>query len=139
MDPDNRSQTVSVNPNDAQTLTFDNPRLLALTIHKRDSVSSEPLEGAEFAVMEVGGQEIGTFVTGADGSAEVGGLLPGMSVSVKETKAPAGYVKSAAAQSVKMQSGRENSVTFENAPPAKRLNSETHSGDKQTSGWRSLS
>ncbi|MBP5718403.1 MAG: hypothetical protein J6X53_05430, partial [Abditibacteriota bacterium] len=91
-------------------------RLLALTIHKRDSVSGEPLEGAEFAVKEVGGQEIGTFVTGADGTAEIAGLLPGMSVSVKETKAPAGYVQSTAAQSVKMQSGRENSVTFENVP-----------------------
>ncbi|MBP5718901.1 MAG: hypothetical protein J6X53_07985, partial [Abditibacteriota bacterium] len=116
MDPENRSQTVTITARDAQTLTFGNPKLLTLTVHKRDSVTGAPLSGAEFAVKDSGGETIGSFTTGEDGTVAVPGLTPGATVVVSETKAPTGYVLNDRPQTYRMQTGRDNSVTFENTP-----------------------
>ena len=109
-------ETVAVTADDVQTVSFYDEPFASLTILKRDSVSLAPLSGAEFSVKDSGGETIGTFITGTDGTATVSGLKPNAALVVTETHAPAGYVLSAQPQTVRVRAGSPNTVTFEDAP-----------------------
>ena len=81
-----------------------------------DANSREPLSGAEFNVKDSGGEVIGSYTTGRDGTATVSGLTPNSTVVVTETRAPAGYALAEKPQTIRVGSGKPNSLTFENPP-----------------------
>ena len=57
------SQTVKIEKNDTQTLTFYDTPLGGLTIVKVDSESGKRLEGAKIEVAKLNGEIVGTYVT----------------------------------------------------------------------------
>ena len=84
-----------------------------LVIEKVDkNVPKLMLEGARFQVLrESDGIVIGEYVTGKDGTANVGGLVPGR-YTVKELVAPNGYLIDEAPKTVEVKGGTNAHVTF---------------------------
>ncbi|MBP5718929.1 MAG: hypothetical protein J6X53_08160, partial [Abditibacteriota bacterium] len=95
IDPANRSQTVEVRPEDAQTLTFGNPRLQTLTVTKYQAGTTTPVSGAAFLVTDGYGAGLGPsrgeYVTDRNGQFVITDLEPGTNVTVRETAAPEEY------------------------------------------------
>ena len=121
---DNASQTVKVNANDHQTLTFYDTALTTLIIHKYiDGTNSEPLQGVRFKVVDGAGAAVGTddgvYYTDANGEIVLTGLEPGMTVKAWETKTVAGFVLDGTPQDIQIKAGEAQSLTFWN----KRLGS----------------
>ena len=111
-------QTVVVNVGDTQTLRFYDDPLCSLTILKRDAVTKQPLQGAEFTVKDSEGKTIGSYTTGSDGTATVTGLAPNFTIVVSESKAPSGYVLDSTPQHIVVRPGIVNSLTFDDQPTA---------------------
>ena len=110
IDQSTQTQTVTVNPEDTQTLVFLNEPLCSLTLTKLDSVTGKPVPGTEFTVKDGSGNILARCTTGKDGTATVTGLVPGSTVVVVETKVPSGYVLNATPQTITVRNG-SNSVT----------------------------
>ena len=105
IDTSTQTQTVTVNPDDTQTLTFLNEPLCSLTITKLDSVTGKPVPNTQFAIKDGNGNVLAACTTGADGTATVTGLVPGNTVVVVETKVPSGYVLNTTPQTVIVRNG----------------------------------
>ena len=105
IDTSTQTQTVTVNPDDTQTLTFLNEPLCSLTITKLDSVTGKPVPNTQFAIKDGNGNVLAACTTGADGTATVTGLVPGSTVVVVETKVPSGYVLNTTPQTVIVRNG----------------------------------
>ena len=110
IDQSTQTQTVTVNPEDTQTLVFLNEPLCSLTLTKLDSVTGKPVPGTEFTVKDGNGTVLGRYTTGKDGTVTVSGLIPGSTVVVTETKVPSGYVLNTTPQTIIVRNG-SNSVT----------------------------
>ena len=110
IDQSTQTQTVTVNPEDTQTLVFLNEPLCSLTLTKLDSVTGKPVPGTVFAVKDGNGNLLGSYTTGKDGTVVVTGLIPGSTVVVTETKVPSGYVLNTTPQTIIVRNG-SNSVT----------------------------
>lgn len=110
IDQSTQTQTVTVNPEDTQTLVFLNEPLCSLTLTKLDSVTGKPVPGTEFTVKDGSGNILARCTTGKDGTATVTGLVPGSTVVVVETKVPSGYVLNTTPQTITVRNG-SNSVT----------------------------
>ena len=115
-------QTVVVHAGDTQTLRFYDDPLCTLTIMKRDAVTKQPLQGAEFLVKDSSGRVIGPnnglYVTGADGTVTVSGLTPNSTIVVSEVRAPSGYVLDQTPKNIVVRSGVANSLIFDDQPGA---------------------
>ena len=97
VEPGRESQTVTVNPQETQTLTFYNIPANTLTIQKYiDGSNNEPLAGVEFLVTDSTGAVVGPnngyYTTDKDGRVSISGLTPGTTITVKETSTLDGYV-----------------------------------------------
>ena len=110
IDQSTQTQTVTVNPDDTQTLTFLNEPLCSLTLTKLDSVSGKPVPGTEFAVKDGNGTVLGRYTTGKDGTVTVSGLVPGSTIVVSESKVPSGYVLDTTPKTIIVKNGT-NSLT----------------------------
>ncbi len=110
IDPKTQTQTVVVGPNDTQTLVAYNEPLCSLTITKLDSQTHKPVPNTEFSVTDGNGNLIGRYVTGADGTVTVTGLIPGTTVVVRESKVPRGYVLDTTPKTITVRNG-SNSVS----------------------------
>ena len=103
----------------AVTVEFANQPDSGLTITKLDSVTKEPLAGATFEIRDSAGGVVGNsnglYVTDESGTIHLPGL-PTDTYTIKETKAPEGYVLDATPQTVKLIHGETHSLTFYNAP-----------------------
>lgn len=102
---DTQSQTVQIKEGRTVSLTFKNQPKGELIIQKRDSVSGQPISGAEFRLTTAAGCEVGLdgvigdstltqngiFTTDANGEIHITNLAPGAYV-ITEIKAPTGYV-----------------------------------------------
>ncbi len=120
---DPKTQTVTVNAEDTQTLVFRNEPLVSLTITKLDSVTGKPVSGAEFTVRDSYGNLLGKYVTGKDGTVTVTGLIPGTTLIVHESGVPKGYVLDPTPKVITVRSGSNsvstgagNDLVFENDP-----------------------
>lgn len=121
---DNASQTVKLNANDHQTLTFYDTALTTLVIHKYiDGTANEPLQGVRFKVVDGEGAAVGpddgVYYTDANGEIVLTGLEPGTTVKAWETKTVAGFVLDGTPQDIKIKAGEAQTLTFWN----KRLGS----------------
>jgi len=110
-------QTVVVNANDTQTITFTNTPKGCLLVKKIDSVTHEPLSGVRFEVKGCNGCDYpaGTYTTDANGTFKLE-HIPSGCYSITETQAKDGYRLDDTAKIIKVEAGTCKEVTFENEP-----------------------
>ena len=110
IDPATQTQTVVVNPNDTQTLTFYNTPSTTLVIEKYIEGTTTPLEGVTFLVTDssgaVVGQSNGEYITDENGRIVIEGLEPGTTITARETKTLEGYVLDGAPKSILIKEGQ---------------------------------
>ena len=114
------SQTVKIEKNDTQTLTFYDTPLGGLTIVKVDSESGKRLEGAKIEVAELNGEIVGTYVTDKLGVIQLPDLDDGW-YQLTEIKAPKGYLLDSTPQKVEVKKGETKTFEFENTASASML------------------
>jgi uncharacterized surface anchored protein len=127
---DTQSQTIQIREGRTVSLTFKNQPRGGMIIQKRDSITGQPLPGAEFRVTTAAGCEVGLdgvigtstltqnglFVTDSNGEIRISNLAPGAYV-LTETKAPAGYVMDAPSTNVVIgANGDTQTVVVTNTP-----------------------
>jgi len=127
---DTQSQTIQIQEGKTVSLTFKNQPKGAIIIQKRDSVTGQPLPGAEFRVTTAAGCEVGLdgvigtstltqngiFTTDAQGEIRITNLAPGAYV-LTEIKAPAGYVMDSPSTNVVIgTNGDTQTVIVTNTP-----------------------
>ncbi|WP_300756218.1 SpaA isopeptide-forming pilin-related protein, partial [uncultured Oscillibacter sp.] len=119
IEPGRESQTITVNPQETQTLTFYNIPANTLTIQKYiDGTDNEPIADVEFLVTDSTGAVVGSnngyYTTDKDGRISIPGLTPGTTITVKETKTADGYILDGQPQSILIKEGEAQSLTFRN-------------------------
>ena len=120
IDEATRTQTVVVNPNDTQTLTFYNKPTTTLIIQKYISgTKNEPLAGVQFLVTDSSGTVVGPnngyYTSDSAGQIVIEGLTDGITVTTKEVKTADGFVLDGTPQSIKIdQSQSPQRLTFWN-------------------------
>lgn len=114
------SQTVKIEKNDTQTLTFYDTPLGGLTIVKVDSESGKRLEGAKIEVANMNGEIVGTYVTDKLGVIQLPDLDDGW-YQLTEIKAPKGYLLDSTPQKVEVKKGETKTFEFENTASASML------------------
>lgn len=114
------SQTVKIEKNDTQALTFYDTPLGGLTIVKVDSESGKRLEGAKIEVAKMNGEIVGTYVTDKLGVIQLPDLDDGW-YQLTEIKAPKGYLLDSTPQKVEVKKGETKTFEFENTASASML------------------
>ena len=115
---DDTPQTVQVNANDTQTLTFYNAPAQTLTIQKYIDGTATPIRGVTFLITDSTGAALGNstgeFTTDRNGRIVLYGLTPGVTVTAKEIRAAEGYVLDSMPQSITIKEGEAQVLTFYN-------------------------
>ena len=138
IDEATRTQTVVVNPNDTQTLTFYNKPTTTLILQKYISgTKNEPLAGVQFLVTDSSGAVVGSnngyYTTDAAGQIVIEGLTDGMTVTAKEVKSVDGFVLDGTPQSIKInQSQSPQRMTFWNERQGALIINKLSSLDRKT-------
>lgn len=111
---------------DVITVEFENYKDGGLIIRKLDSQTKQPLAGAEFKVTTSSGEFFpnqggavssnGIYVTDQSGQIHITGVAAGTTLVVTETKAPDGYVLETLSQTVQINAGDTQTLTFYNKP-----------------------
>ena len=118
IDPATQTQTVKVDPQDTQILTFYNAPKQTLTIQKYVDGTTDPIQGVTFLVTDSSGQVVGPnngeYITDRNGRIVLTDLVPGTTITAKETKTVAGYVLDTTPQSILIKSGTAQTLTFFN-------------------------
>ena len=119
--------TIAVAAGDTQTLTIPNPPRAELLVRKLDKVTRQPLANAQFRIVPANDALLvdnegltaanHLYTTDEDGQIRLSNLTPGAYI-VTETVAPEGYALDTEAQTVTVQSGRSQAVTFLDNPLA---------------------
>ena len=127
---DTQSQTIQIQAGRTVSLTFKNEPRGALIIQKRDSVTGQPLAGAQFRVTTASGCEVGLdgvigdstltqagiFETDANGEIRISNLAPGAYV-LTELRAPEGYtIDNPSTNVVIGEGGDTQTVVITNTP-----------------------
>ena len=120
IDEATRTQTVVVHPNDTQTLYVYNEPETTLVLEKFvKGTDREPLAGVEFLVTDSSGAVVGpnngVYTTGEDGRAVITGLTPGTTITARETRTVDGFVLDGSPQSILIQEGQVQTLTFWNS------------------------
>ena len=138
IDEATRTQTVVVNPNDTQTLTFYNKPTTTLILQKYISgTKNEPLAGVQFLVTDSSGAVVGPnngyYTTDAAGQIVIEGLTDSMTVTAKEVKSVDGFVLDGTPQSIKIdQSQSPQRMTFWNERQGALIINKLSSLDRKT-------
>ena len=111
--PSSTPQTVVVNPNDTQTLTFYNDPMGGLQIIKKDEETGERLGGVQFEVRKMNGEIIGTYTTDRYGVIRLPEVEEGW-YTVTEVRAPDGYILDDTPQSVEVKDGKTATIELTN-------------------------
>ncbi len=118
IDEATRTQTVVVNPNDTQTLTFYNTPSTTLVIEKYIEGTTTPIKGVTFLVTDSSGAVIGNsngeFITDEAGRIVLEGLEPGSTITAKEIKTVEGAVLDTTPKSIKIKAGEVQYLRFYN-------------------------
>lgn len=113
---DNTRHQVRVENFEVTLLQLKNYEKTTLVVEKVDAQSKVPLAGAEFGLFAMDGKQIGdTFITGANGKANLTGIEPGWYI-LKELKAPIGYVLNEEEFRVEIKEGQPTTITVPNTP-----------------------
>ena len=138
IDEASRTQTVVVNPNDTQTLTFYNKPTTTLILQKYISgTKNEPLAGVQFLVTDSSGAVVGPnngyYTTDSAGQIVIEGLTDGMTITAKEVKTVDGFVLDGMPHSIKIdQSQSPQCLTFWNKRQGALIINKLSSLDRKT-------
>ncbi len=110
-----RTQTVQVNPDDTQVLTFYNDPVSGIIIHKIDSASGEGIYGVKFLVYDEDRNPIGEYTSDQDGYVWVDDLPGGGRYFVRELEAE-GYNVDTELKTVYVKDGKTSEITWKNTP-----------------------
>ena len=118
IDPNTKTQTVVVNPNDTQTLRFYNTPSTTLVLEKYIEGTTTPIKGVTFLVTDSSGAVVGNsngeFITDENGRIVLEGLEPGATVTAKEIKTVEGFVLDSTPKSIKIKAGEVQTLRFYN-------------------------
>lgn len=118
IDPGSQTQTVVVHPNDTQTLHFTNTPSTTLVIEKYIEGTTTPIKGVTFLVTDssgaVVGKSNGEFITNEAGRIVITDLVPGTTVTARETKVPEGFVLDTTPKSIQIKEGEVQTLRFYN-------------------------
>ncbi len=119
IDPNTRTQTVVINPNDTQTINFYNTPTTTLIIRKFvEGTENEPLSGVAFRVVDGAGAAVGPddglYYTDKSGEIVLTGIEPGTVVIAREVKTVEGFVLDGTPQDIKIEAGHVQQLTFWN-------------------------
>ena len=112
---ENTVQTIALEQNKPQVVTFHNHAYGNLLIVKRDEFDNHPLAGAEFTVSYANGAFYGNYATMADGAILIPNIEPGIYL-IRETRAPSGYLLDNATKTVTVPYAVTTEVIFTNRP-----------------------
>lgn len=120
---DAEPQLVTLYPNRDRTVYFENHKKPTLTVHKMDSITGSPIQGAKFQVWYGSNStttgelnDLGTYFTDERGEIVLEGLRDGW-YKVTELEPAHGFtIKEPATQEVYIEGGESKSLTFENVP-----------------------
>ena len=120
---DAEPQLVTLYPNRDRTVYFENHKKPTLTVHKMDSITGNPIQGAKFQVWYGSNStttgelnDLGTYFTDERGEIVLEGLRDGW-YKVTELEPAHGFtIKEPATQEVYIEGGESKSLTFENVP-----------------------
>jgi len=110
-----RTQTVQINPDDTQILTFYNDPVSGIIIHKIDSVSGEGIYGVKFLVYDSGRNPIGEYTSDQDGYVWIDDLPGGGKYFIRELEAE-GYNVDDELKTVYVKDGQTSEITWKNTP-----------------------
>ena len=113
IDENTRTQTVVINPDDTQTLTFTNTPIGGLIITKSDESSGKRLSGVQFEVRKMNGEIIGTYTTDRNGVIQLPQLDGGW-YTVTELKTVSGYQLDTTPQQVEVKDGQTATLALTN-------------------------
>ena len=110
---DSTSQTVKVDRNDTQTLTFTNTPIGGGQIIKVDADSGKRIKGVQFEIAKMNGERIGTYTTDSNGVITLPQLADGW-YTATEIKAAKGYLLDTTPHNFEVKAGKTTSLTVEN-------------------------
>lgn len=110
---DSTPQTVVVNTNDTQTLTFTNTPIGSGQIIKVDADSGKRIKGVQFEIAKMNGERIGTYTTDSNGVIVLSELADGW-YTATELKAAKGYLLDSTPHQFEVKAGKTTSLTIEN-------------------------
>ena len=113
IDEETRSQTVVVNANDLQTLTFYNRPAGGLQIIKSDEDTGARIGGVKFEIRKVNGEILGTYTTDRNGVISIPGAESGW-YTITELKAADGYELDATPVQACVKDGETTTVEITN-------------------------
>ena len=100
-------------PGKTSTIVLENDRRPNLVIHKRDADTGDPVPDTVYLVESADGHSVQEVKTGADGTATVENLLPGV-YQITEKSVPSPYLLDAPSQLVTLYPNRDRHAYFEN-------------------------
>ena len=104
---------VELFPSKTSTIILENDIRPNLTVVKRDADTGEPVPDTVFLVEAADGHSVDEIKTGADGTATLENLLPGV-YQISEKSVPSPYLMDAEPQLVTLYPNRNHTVYFEN-------------------------
>ncbi|MDE7262236.1 MAG: hypothetical protein K2N78_09300, partial [Oscillospiraceae bacterium] len=117
----NSSVSGSTNPGvtSGNNLDFENDPKMTLTIHKYiEGTANEPLAGVSFKIVDGSGAPLnpdgGVYYTNNAGEIVLEGLEPGVTITAQEIKTVDGFVLDGQPQSIKIEAGKAQNLTFWN-------------------------
>jgi len=117
---DSTSQTVKVDRNDTQTLTFTNTPIGGGQIIKVDADSGKRIKGVQFEIAKMNGERIGTYTTDSNGVITLPQLADGW-YTATEIKAAKGYLLDTTPHNFEVKAGKTTSLTVENTQASSML------------------
>ena len=113
IDEETRSQTVVIDPDDLQTLTFYNRPAGGLQIIKSDEDTGARIKGVKFEVRKINGEILGTYTTDRNGVISIPNAENGW-YTITELKAAEGYELDATPVNVCVKDGETTTVEITN-------------------------
>ena len=125
---DSTPQTVVVNANDTQTLTFTNEPIGGLIVIKSDEDSGKRISGVQFEVRKMNDEIIGSYTTDRNGVIQLPELESGW-YTVTELKAASGYLLDTTPHRIEVKDGQTATLEITNHKSSRIL---LHKVDKAT-------
>ena len=125
---DSTPQTVVVNANDTQTLTFTNKPIGGLILIKSDEDSGKRISGVQFEVRKMNDEIIGSYTTDSNGVIQLPELESGW-YTVTELKAASGYLLDTTPHRIEVKDGQTATLEITNHKSSRIL---LHKVDKAT-------
>ena len=135
IDPNTRTQTVVVNPDDTQELYFYNDPICGILIHKVDSVTKKGIYGVSFLLYDSNKNPIGQYSSDDRGYVYIDDVPAAGRYYLRELENE-GYVPDTKLKTVYVRPGKTTEITWENTPITGQIQVTKTSADYNSmNGW----